>query len=246
MAIAFPRKCFRNPHDNSSDCAGGCWRNWRATEDYITVLCGIRSARHQPFRCWDPGLWLGRRGSAKLSGAALHAAAIAVVGGRPFRAGRVVSVSSGGCVSVPIERDCRARAFITQSPAENVLSLQIFLMAISLPLMFLAAVIQERQDKEGALRESEQRYRTIVEGQTDLVCRFRPDTTLTFVNSTYARYFGKSADELIGQSFLTLIPERQREPARNHIESLLESQGTGSQEHEVLTPGGGDPLATLD
>jgi two-component system, LuxR family, sensor kinase FixL len=128
--------------------------------------------------------------------------------------------------------------FITQSPAENVLSLQIFLIAISLPLMFLAGVIQERREKEEALGESEQRYRSIVEGQTDLVCRFLPDATLTFVNATYARHFGKAPGELIGQSFLTLIPEGQREPTRKHIESLLESQSSGSQEHEVLTPSG--------
>jgi signal transduction histidine kinase len=48
--------------------------------------------------------------------------------------------------------------FITQSPAENVLSLQLFLTVISLPLLILAVLIEERQRTEEALRES---YRQI-------------------------------------------------------------------------------------
>jgi anti-sigma regulatory factor (Ser/Thr protein kinase) len=47
--------------------------------------------------------------------------------------------------------------FAAQSPAENVLSLQIFLIAMFVPLMLLAALIEERRDNENALRESEER-----------------------------------------------------------------------------------------
>ena len=43
---------------------------------------------------------------------------------------------------------------------------------------------------EAALRESEERYREVVDSQTDLICRYLPDTTLTFVNEAYCRYFG--------------------------------------------------------
>ena len=47
--------------------------------------------------------------------------------------------------------------FATQSPAENVLSLQIFLIAISIPLMLLAALVEERRRAEGSLKQSEER-----------------------------------------------------------------------------------------
>jgi len=57
-----------------------------------------------------------------------------------------------------------------------------------------------------ALRESEARYRAIVEDQTELICRFLPDGTLTFVNGAYCRYFGRKREELVGSSFMLYIP----------------------------------------
>ena len=95
--------------------------------------------------------------------------------------------------------------------------------------------ITDRVAADEALRRSEERYRAVVEDQTELVCRFLPDTTLTFVNGAYARYFGRSPDELVGQSFLILIPEAQHEATMQHIRSLLENPRVGSYEHEVWT-----------
>ena len=48
--------------------------------------------------------------------------------------------------------------FATRSPQENAVWLQIFLIARSVPLMLLAALVEERRRSETALRESQQRY----------------------------------------------------------------------------------------
>ena len=60
---------------------------------------------------------------------------------------------------------------------------------------------------EDSLRESEARYRTVVEDMPALICRFLPDGTLTFVNDHYCRYFNAHHDDLIGQNFFQFIPE---------------------------------------
>lgn len=98
--------------------------------------------------------------------------------------------------------------------------------------------VTERMRSEEALRESEQRYRSVVENQTELICRYLPDTTLTFVNEAYCRYFAKTRDHLIGTRFLDLIPESAREAVRKHIESLIENPRVEVGEHEVLLPDG--------
>jgi PAS domain S-box-containing protein len=88
------------------------------------------------------------------------------------------------------------------------------------------------------VRESEQRYRGVVEQQSDLVCRYFPDTTLTFVNDAYCRYFEKSRQELIGRPFIDLIPEPGRAAALKHVEALVRGGETRVYEHNVLRSDG--------
>ena len=59
--------------------------------------------------------------------------------------------------------------------------------------------VAERKSVEAALRASEARYRAIVQDQSELVCRFLPDTILTFVNDAFCRFFGAGHDALVGR-----------------------------------------------
>ena len=104
------------------------------------------------------------------------------------------------------------------------------------PVHFLTYIrdITDRRLAEGALRESEDRYRSMIESQTELICRFLPDTTLTYVNDAYCRYFGKSRDELIGTEFTELLPATIRCWAKNEIASLVLNPRTTTTEHEVV------------
>ena len=54
---------------------------------------------------------------------------------------------------------------------------------------------------ESQLKESEERYRTVVEDQTEMISRIQADGTLIFANDIYARFFGRSKDELIGSKW---------------------------------------------
>ncbi|HEY7064566.1 MAG TPA: PAS domain-containing protein [Chloroflexota bacterium] len=80
--------------------------------------------------------------------------------------------------------------------------------------------------------------RLVVESDTEFVCRYLPDTTLTYVNDAYCRYFGKPRDELLGRPFLDLIPEPARTAAREHVASLVRQPRVVADEHEVTLPDG--------
>ena len=60
--------------------------------------------------------------------------------------------------------------------------------------------ITERIETKEKLQISEQKYKAVVETQTELIFRIRIDGTLLFVNENYARFMGAEAGELMGRS----------------------------------------------
>ncbi len=79
--------------------------------------------------------------------------------------------------------------------------------------------VSEQYHAEQARQESEARYQAIINSQIDLICRYTPDTRLTFVNDAYCAFFGKSREELLGKSFLPLSTPDQYK----HIEAAIDS-----------------------
>jgi PAS domain S-box-containing protein len=129
--------------------------------------------------------------------------------------------------------------FPTKSPEFNAVSVQVFLVGIGITLNLFATTVLERKALVAALKSSEARYREVVESQTEMVCRFLPDTTLTFVNQAYCQMFRRSREELIGRKFLELIPLSAHERVLLQIASLVTNGQSISNEHEVLLPDGG-------
>jgi len=61
--------------------------------------------------------------------------------------------------------------------------------------------ITQRKRAEEALSLSEQRYRAVVEDQTELIFRYRPDGSYSFVNAVFRGFFRKTDEEIIGQGW---------------------------------------------
>ena len=91
---------------------------------------------------------------------------------------------------------------------------------------------------EEALRENEQRYRSVVEDQTELICRFLPDGTHIFVNDAYCRYFSMGRDEIIGRRFAPRIPADDRELVKGHLASLSQDRPVATIRHRIVMPSG--------
>jgi len=98
--------------------------------------------------------------------------------------------------------------------------------------------VTEQQRLHEALLQSEERYREVVESQTELVCRYRGDCVLTFVNEAYCRFFSRSRASLLGHSFLELIPEAAHPGVKEQIALMYRDRQVRTYEHEVLCADG--------
>ncbi|MGB9176546.1 MAG: PAS domain S-box protein [Methanoregula sp.] len=98
--------------------------------------------------------------------------------------------------------------------------------------------ITERKKLEFSLRESEERYRNVVETQTEFICRFRPDGTHVFANEAYCRYFGKTCADLIGKKFRPIISPDDQTRVREHFAALTQDHPVLTIEHRIVMPDG--------
>jgi len=60
-------------------------------------------------------------------------------------------------------------------------------------------------ERTQALHQSEQRYLSILEDQTEMICRFDASNRMTFVNEAFCRLFHLRRDEVVGQVWAPIV-----------------------------------------
>nr|WP_320161652.1 PAS domain S-box protein [uncultured Methanoregula sp.] len=98
--------------------------------------------------------------------------------------------------------------------------------------------VTERRKFLKELHESEERYRAVVEDQTEFISRFLPDGTHVFVNAAYCRYFGKKPEEIIGTRFHPELLQEDEIRIREHLASLTPEHPEAMLEHSIIMPDG--------
>lgn len=97
--------------------------------------------------------------------------------------------------------------------------------------------ITDRKRAEQAIKASEERYRAIVEDQTELICRVRPDGTILFVNDAYCRFFGKRLEDLVGNVYHPIVYEADQELVEQQLQALTLENPVVVIENRVVAQG---------
>nr|WP_304188965.1 PAS domain S-box protein [Rhodothermus marinus] len=94
-----------------------------------------------------------------------------------------------------------------------------FLQAVA----HVLAMAIERQEREEALRESEARYRAILETAVDAIITIDETGRILLFNPAAERIFGYRAEEVIGRNISILMPSPYREQHDRYIRNYLET-----------------------
>jgi PAS domain S-box-containing protein len=98
--------------------------------------------------------------------------------------------------------------------------------------------VSAQREMEASLKDSEERYRNVVEDQTEFISRFLPDGTHVFVNEAYCRYFGLKRDEILGHRFRPKIPAEDKNLVKQFFESLTPDHPVDNIEQRIIMPDG--------
>jgi len=139
-------------------------------------------------------------------------------GGDPTRLREVLSNMEGSVDSLP-ER-------IKGGPVASDISAEEIVDRLELLL--------ESRRKDRQLAESEERYRSMVESMNFPVCRWKPDTTLTYVNKAYANLFSTMEEDLIGRKWIEFVPEERRSAVWTLISDVIRRAEPEATMHESI------------
>ncbi len=103
--------------------------------------------------------------------------------------------------------------------------------------LHLGIALQQANAYAQLQRQSEARYRAIVEDQTDLIIRYLPDTTVQFANGAFLRYFDLTLEEILGKSYEAVIFADDRERVAQVINSMNAQNPTITVENRVIARG---------
>ena len=91
--------------------------------------------------------------------------------------------------------------FLLQSPAENALALQMFLIVTGTPLMFLSVLLEDEKRSQQSLGESEGRFQTMADAAPVLIWMSGEDKLCTFFNKAWLEFTGRSLEQELGKGW---------------------------------------------
>lgn len=93
--------------------------------------------------------------------------------------------------------------------------------------------ITDRIRAEEALKESEQRFRAVVQDQSELIWRFRVDRVVLFANRAFLEFFGRTEKDTIGYIFQMPVCQEDKEAVAAHFRQLVPQNPAGTIEFRV-------------
>jgi PAS domain S-box-containing protein len=82
------------------------------------------------------------------------------------------------------------------------------------------------------IRESEQRYRGVVEDQTELICRFRADGVISFINKSFEKYFPVTGGLSGVPGIFDIVHDNDKSPLIECISRLTNERPAGIFEQQ--------------
>jgi PAS domain S-box-containing protein len=97
--------------------------------------------------------------------------------------------------------------------------------------------ISERQRAEQALRQSEEKFRTLVENLVEVAFTMDAEGRVTYISPGIKKIFGYAAEEIIGRSFLDFVSEDSRQELSAEMARTL-NEPSEFREYKIRTRGG--------
>jgi two-component system, cell cycle sensor histidine kinase and response regulator CckA len=135
-------------------------------------------------------------------------------------------------------------AIILGNPSGIALSIQILIMVFAILILLIISIvllfiyIRMRNSSIANLKESEEKYRQLIESSDLLVAKLTPDGTISFVNQKSEKFISFSPSECIGKRFTDFIHPDDILQTNEKLKERLSQKPSCTFENRVISKSG--------
>lgn len=124
--------------------------------------------------------------------------------------------------------------FVGHSPSDTAVLLQNFLLLRSVPLYFIAALVEKMRIAEQSLRESEARFRHMAHNAPVLIWMSGPDKLSDFFNQVWLDFTGRSLQQELGFGWAEAVHERDLKYCVDVYQNAFDARKDFEMEYRLL------------
>ncbi|MFZ4285842.1 PAS domain S-box protein [Variovorax sp. HJSM1_2] len=155
-----------------------------------------------------------------------------------FYAGAPLALASGERVGTLCVIDRTPRQLTTQQREMLSTLAKMTTQALEMRRDLIHKTLSIRSEYEKALSRSEERHRTLIEHQSELVSLARRNGDLVYVNPAYARQFQFAANDVAGRNLFDEVDAASQENVRNLISEVFATGERRTSENGMRGPDG--------
>ena len=149
--------------------------------------------------------------------------------GPPGAAG---SLSIMSVLSV-VATEASQRTIFVPAAMDSVLSIQLFMIVLAVPIMSLAVLVEQQHRTEQSLRESEERFRNMADTAPVMIWISGVDERAGFFNRGWLSFTGRTLSQEIGYGWITGLHPDQRDGCLAEYSSAFEGRRDWHSEYQL-------------
>lgn len=114
----------------------------------------------------------------------------------------------------------------------------LFIIPLGVLLLIVGVLTFERYRRNRthaiALEMSEKKYRSVVEDQTELICRFHSCGLIIFANEAFCKYYNKDKLEVVGNNLSSVLSKPHWDELRSQVALLTISHPVMTKEFQAI------------
>ncbi|MBY0467924.1 MAG: PAS domain S-box protein [Burkholderiaceae bacterium] len=103
---------------------------------------------------------------------------------------------------------------------------------------WVRTLIDRSKDSQAALHRQKRQFEAIVQDQSDVICRFRADGTVLFVNDAFCRMFGVNSGDIVGRHWAPVVYPEDMQHVTDGLARLSPSNPVVTIENRVFGEAG--------